>query len=79
MIPGKWSLLNFLKIFRQNRQPAAGIQDAHAALKIVEEIYRISGLMIIVRSPLRISLGGGGTDLAFLLSRSQWFFDCGSD
>jgi predicted dehydrogenase len=32
----------FLEDIKQNRQPAAGLHDAHAALKIVEEIYRIS-------------------------------------
>jgi predicted dehydrogenase len=32
----------FLEDIRQKRQPAAGIQDAHAVLKIVEEIYRKS-------------------------------------
>lgn len=32
----------FLEDIKQNRQPAANLQDAHAALKIVEEIYRIS-------------------------------------
>jgi predicted dehydrogenase len=34
----------FIEDIKQNRQPAAGMQDAHAALTIVEEIYRISGL-----------------------------------
>jgi predicted dehydrogenase len=34
----------FLDDIRQKRQPSAGIHDAHAALTIVEEIYRISGL-----------------------------------
>lgn len=34
----------FLEDIEQKRQPAAGIPDAHAALKIVEEIYRISSL-----------------------------------
>jgi predicted dehydrogenase len=32
----------FLEDIKQNRQPAVGIHDAHAALTIVEEIYRIS-------------------------------------
>jgi len=32
----------FLADIEQNRQPSANLQDAHAALKIVEEIYRIS-------------------------------------
>jgi predicted dehydrogenase len=34
----------FLMDIQQNRQPSASLQDAHAALKIVEEIYRISGI-----------------------------------
>ena len=34
----------FIDDIKQNRQPAAGVQDAHAALQIVEEIYRISNL-----------------------------------
>lgn len=34
----------FLEDIKLKREPAAGIQDAYAALKIVEEIYRISGL-----------------------------------
>lgn len=33
----------FFDDIRQKRQPAVSIHDAHAALKIVEEIYRISG------------------------------------
>lgn len=32
----------FLEDIKQNRQPAAGLNDAMATLKIVEEIYRIS-------------------------------------
>lgn len=32
----------FLEDINQNRQPAANVHDAQAALKIVEEIYRIS-------------------------------------
>ena len=34
----------FLDDIKKNRQPAAGLQDAHAALKIVEEVYRISNI-----------------------------------
>jgi predicted dehydrogenase len=34
----------FAEDIKQQRQPAASIHDAHAALTIVEEIYRISGL-----------------------------------
>lgn len=34
----------FLEDIKQNRKPAATIHDAHAALRIVEEIYRISNL-----------------------------------
>jgi predicted dehydrogenase len=32
----------FLADIQHNRQPSAGLHDAHAALKIVEEVYRIS-------------------------------------
>lgn len=32
----------FINDIKTKRQPAAGLKDAHAALKIVEEIYRIS-------------------------------------
>ncbi len=38
----KVEFAEFLEDIKQKRQPAAGIHDAHAALKIVEEIYRIS-------------------------------------
>lgn len=34
----------FIEDISQNRQPAASIHDAHAALHIVEEIYRMSNL-----------------------------------
>jgi predicted dehydrogenase len=34
----------FVEDISQNRQPAASIHDAHAALHIVEEIYRMSNL-----------------------------------
>ncbi|NDE98610.1 MAG: gfo/Idh/MocA family oxidoreductase, partial [Verrucomicrobia bacterium] len=34
----------FIEDINQQRQPAASIHDAHAALKIVEEIYRISNI-----------------------------------
>jgi len=33
----------FLEDIKHNRQPAAGLLDAHAALKIVEKIYKDSG------------------------------------
>ena len=33
----------FLEDIKQNRQPAAGLHDAYAALKIVEKIYKDSG------------------------------------
>ena len=32
----------FIEDIEKNRTPLAGLQDAHEALKIVEEIYRIS-------------------------------------
>ena len=34
--------------------------------------------MIVVRSPLRLSLGGGGTDLPSYY-QAWWLFDCGGD
>jgi predicted dehydrogenase len=37
-------LAEFVEDIKQKRQPSVGIHDAHAALTIVEEIYRISGL-----------------------------------
>ena len=30
----------FLEDIRQNRQPAAGLADAQAALRVVEQVYR---------------------------------------
>lgn len=44
MIDDSWDMefAEFVEDIKQKRQPAAGIQDAHAALKIVEEIYRKS-------------------------------------
>lgn len=44
MVDDSWEVefKEFLDDIEQNRQPAAGLHDAHAALKIVEEIYRIS-------------------------------------
>lgn len=38
----EFELKEFVEDIRNKRQPAAGIQDAHAALKVVEEIYRMS-------------------------------------
>lgn len=37
-------LTEFIQDIQQKRQPSVSIHDAHAALTIVEEIYRISGL-----------------------------------
>jgi len=44
MADDSWAIefAEFVEDIKQKRQPAAGIQDAHAALKIVEEIYRKS-------------------------------------
>jgi predicted dehydrogenase len=46
MADDSWDIefAEFLDDIRVRRQPAAGLQDAHAALKIVEEIYRKSNL-----------------------------------
>jgi predicted dehydrogenase len=37
-------LAEFIEDIKTNRQPAVGLHDAHSALTIVEEIYRISNL-----------------------------------
>lgn len=44
MIDDSWEVefIEFLDDIKTKRQPSAGLQDAYAALKIVEEIYRIS-------------------------------------
>lgn len=44
MADNSWEIefAEFIEDIKQNRQPAVGMPDAHAALKIVEEIYRIS-------------------------------------
>jgi predicted dehydrogenase len=46
MADNSWAVefAEFAEDIRQDRQPAVGIHDAHAALTIVEEVYRISGL-----------------------------------
>ena len=46
MADDSWSVefAEFLTDIRTQRPPTPGIQDAHAALQIVEEIYRISNL-----------------------------------
>lgn len=40
----EFEFTEFLNDIETNRQPAPGLQDAHAVLKIVEEIYRISNI-----------------------------------
>ena len=69
MADDSWHAENadFFEDIRLGRQPDPGIADAQAMLRVVESITgdrlpRDTG-MIITRSPLRISLGGGGTDL----------------
>lgn len=44
MVDNSWEIefREFLEDIQQQRQPSAGIHDAQAALRIVEEIYRIS-------------------------------------
>lgn len=44
MLDDSWDveLAEFMEDIRHQRQPAANIQDAHAALKIIEEVYRKS-------------------------------------
>ena len=45
----------------KNSNYLAGLPDAIKVFKIIDKIIK----MILTRSPLRISLGGGGTDLIF--------------
>ena len=40
----KFEFSEFLADIKHKRQPSAGLHDAHAALQVVEEIYRMSGL-----------------------------------
>jgi predicted dehydrogenase len=46
MVDDSWEveIAEFIEDVQHNRQPAASIHDAHAALRIVEEVYRISQL-----------------------------------
>jgi predicted dehydrogenase len=46
MADNSWAVefAEFTEDIRLKRQPAAGIHDAHAALTIVEEVYRMSGI-----------------------------------
>ena len=34
----------FLEDIRLDRQPSAGLADAQAALRVIEEVYRVSGM-----------------------------------
>ena len=71
-------MIEFEKDIQLKRKPGTGLKEVRAALRVVEKIYRKCGFhfdsarpeilnpgieMIIVRSPLRVTLGGGGTDL----------------
>ncbi len=68
-----WALefQELLEDIRLGREPSAGLDAARAALLVAQQVYAQSGYhiespnspMIITRSPLRITLGGGGTDL----------------
>ena len=73
-------------------RPSGGLDDALAALAIVERVYarwrsrssrHLSSSepcrMIITRSPLRISLGGGGTDLPSYYREHSGFLIAGGD
>ena len=53
----------FLDDIALKRTPSAGLAEARAALDVVQQDLRGVDAMIITRSPLRITLGGGGTDL----------------
>ena len=52
----------FLDDIRLMRTPAAGLRTQWPCLAISNGSMRFPD-MIIIRSPLRITLGGGGTDL----------------
>ena len=48
-----------------------GILEAYKNLEIINQIYQ---KMIIVRSPLRISIGGGGNDIPSYYEKKESFF-----
>ncbi len=57
------STSEFFEDIRLGRAPEPGIKDAQAALATHRATLPTNKIVIITRSPLRISLGGGGTDL----------------
>ena len=63
---GKLKWQEFEEDVQLKRKSDAGLAEARAALQIVENNLsekRNDKFMIIARSPLRVTLGGGGTDL----------------
>ena len=66
MADNSWNveyLPRFLTPLGPAGQDYCGLEDAIAALRIVRKPFTRGQVMIIARSPLRITLGGGGTDL----------------
>ena len=55
-----------------NKEPNPSIIDAFKSMEIIQKSTK-NLVMIIVRSPLRISLGGGGTDLASYYEENEGF------
>ena len=60
----------YIDIIKKEYQ-VPGIIDIYKNLEIINKIYKI---MIIIRSPLRISIGGGGTDIPSYYEKKGWFF-----
>ena len=65
MADNSWTseMSEFIEDIRLGREPSPGLEDAFAALARGGQTLCASQAMIIARSPLRITLGGGGTDL----------------
>jgi len=57
----------------RDASPRQGCTTRFAALAVVAKIYGGIPHMIIARSPLRITLGGGGTDLASYYGEQEGF------
>ena len=74
MADESWSIemAEFSNDIKLDRMPSPGIEDAFRVLKVMQTVYE-DLVMIFVRSPLRVSLGGGGTDLASYYSKHEGF------
>ncbi len=75
MADNSWTteMTEFIEDIRSGREPAAGLQDAIAALDSRSKNLHGTPDMIIARSPLRITFGGGGTDLASYYGEHEGF------